>query len=300
MNSPNRFQRLFMHLQSQPPPPLNSLLTALINLLAESRDHFVLILDDYQVIMEEQVHTTLAYLIGHLPAQLHLILSTRADPPLPLPLLRTRKQALEVRMDQLRCTVEEVKAFFREVMGIQMPEETIQQVTLRTEGWLVGLQLLDLSLPERADPLSLLQEISGDQRYILDYLTEEVLQRQPQEVQTFLLSTCILEQLNASLCDAVLQQTGSQQLLRQLERANLFVVSLDSKREWYRYHALFAQALRYRLEQTQDDLVCPLHYRASLWYAKHNQTTQAILYALRAKEWVWVPDLFERTPSLLS
>jgi len=283
-----------MHLQSQPPPPLNSLLTALINLLAESRDHFVLILDDYQVIMEEQVHTTLAYLIGHLPAQLHLILSTRADPPLPLPLLRTRKQALEVRMDQLRCTVEEVKAFFREVMGIQMPEETIQQVTLRTEGWLVGLQLLGLSLPERADPLTLLQEISGDQRYILDYLTQEVLERQSQEVQTFLLSTCILGRLTASLCDAVMQQGGSQRMLQRLEQANLFVVSLDSKRQWYRYHALFAEALQHQLKQTQDDFMLILHHRASLWYAEHDQTTEAILHAFKAHQWQWAADLIER------
>ncbi|HWS84597.1 MAG TPA: AAA family ATPase, partial [Ktedonobacteraceae bacterium] len=298
MHSPERFQPLLIDLQSQPPPPLKSLLTALINLVAEGTDHFVLILDDYQVIREEQVHTTLAYLIEHLPAQLHLILSTRADPPLPLPLLRTHQQALEVRTDQLRCTAEEVKAFFREVMDIQMPEETIQQVTLRTEGWLVGLHLLGLSLRQSANPATLLQEVSGEQCYILDYLTEVVLGRQPQEVQTFLLSTSILEQLSASLCNAVMQQTNSQEMLRQLEQANLFVVSLDSKRQWYRYHALFAEALRYRLEQMQPDLVPSLHHRASLWYAEHDQITQAILYAFNAQEWQWAADLIERLPLL--
>ena len=140
----------------------------------------------------------------------------------------------------------------------------------------------------------MLEEVSGDQRYILDYLTEEVLRRQPQDVQTFLLSTCILERLNASLCDAVMEQTGSQQMLQRLEQANLFVVSLDSKRQWYRYHALFAEALRYQLKQTQADLVLILHHRASLWYAQHDQTTQAILHAFRARQWQWAADLIER------
>src|SRR5262249_24319549 len=153
------------------------------------------------------------------------------------------------------------------------------------------LRLLGLSLPEQADPLTLLEQASGDQRYILDYLTEEVLGRQPQEVQRFLLCTCILEQLTASLCNGVMGQTDSQQMLQRLEQANLFVVSLDSKRECYRYHALFAQALCYRLEQTHADLLPSLHQRASLWYAQHGQTTQAILHAFDAREWAWAADL---------
>ncbi len=294
MQQPDRFTALLTQLQSPQAPPIKYVLAVLINLLAEGTDHFVLILDDYQMITEEQVHTTLAYLIEHLPPQLCVIVATRADPPLPLPLLRAKQQALEVRTDQLRCTLEETRAFFDEVMGIHLPDETIQQVRSRTEGWLVGLQLLGLSLPEHADPLSLLEDASGDQRYILDYLTEEVLQRQPQEVQTFLLSTCILERLTASLCDAVIQKSGSQQQLRWLEQANLFVVSLDSKRQWYRYHALFAEALRYRLERTQSDLLPVLHHRASLWYAQHDQNTQAILHGFNAREWHWAADLIER------
>jgi len=179
-------------------------------------------------------------------------------------------------------------------MHIHLPHETIQEATARTEGWLVSLRLLGLSLPERADPLTILQQISGKQRYILDYLTEVVLQRQPQDVQTFLLSTCILEHLTASLCDAVMQQTGSQQMLQQLEQANVFVVSLDSNRQWYRYHALFAEALYHQLKQTHADLIPLLHSRASLWYAQHDQTTEAILHALKAKEWQWAADLIER------
>src|SRR5262249_31193941 len=150
----------------------------------------------------------------------------------------------------------------------------------------------------QADPAALLQELGGDQRYILDYLTQQVLRRQPQDVQTFLLSTCILERLTASLCDAVMEQTGSQQMLERREQANLFFGCLDTKRQWYRYHALFAEALHYRLQDTHADLVPLLHHRASLWYAKHDQSTQAILHAFSAKEWQWVADLIERLPLL--
>ena len=296
MQGPHRFKSLLMHLQSQPPPPLKPLLTGLVNLLAESQDHFVLILDDYQWITEEQVHTSLSYLIEHLPPQLHIIIATRADPPLPLSMQRARQHMLEIRTEQLRCTAEETNAFFDEVMHLHLPDQTIQEATARTEGWLVGLHLLGLSLPERADPLTILQQISGDQRYILDYLTQEVLQRQPQEIQAFLLSTCILERLNASLCDAIMQQTDSQQLLQQLERANVFVTCLDSRRQWYRYHAIFAEALQHQLKQTHADLVPLLHHRASLWYAQYNQTTEAILHAFKAKEWQRATDLIEGIP----
>ncbi len=292
---PERFTSLLTRLQSSQSPPLNTLLAELINLLVEGTDDFLLILDDYHLITEQQVHTALAYLIEHLPPQLRIIMATRVDPPLPLALLRAREQALEVRTDQLRCTPEETKAFLYEVMDIHLSDETVQEVTARTEGWLVGLQLLGLSLPDHVNPANLLKEISGDQRYILDYLTEEVLRRQPQEVQTFLLCTSILdEQFSASLCDAVMERTGSQQMLRQIERANLFAVSLDSKRQWHRYHALFAQALRCQLEQRHADLVPLLHHRASIWYAEQHWTTPAVLHALHAQAWQWAADLIEQ------
>lgn len=290
---PEHFTSLLTQLQSPQGLSLKHILTGLINLLVESWERFVLILDDYQVITNQQVHSSLSYLIEHLPTQLSIILATRADPPLSLPQLRARQQILEVRTDQLRCTAEETKVFLHEVMDIQLSDETIQQVTVRTEGWLVGLQLLGLSLAKQTNTDTLL-EISGDQRYILDYLTEIVLQQQPHEIQTFLLSTCILERLTGSLCDAVMQQTGSLALLKQIEQANLFLVSLDSKREWYRYHALFAEALRYRLEQANSDLVLTLHHRASLWYAQHDQTTQAIMHAFCAQQWQWAADLIEQ------
>jgi LuxR family maltose regulon positive regulatory protein len=276
-------------------------LTALINTVQDSAEHLVLILDDYHVITEQQVYASILYLIEHLPPHFHLILSTRVDPPLPLSRLRLRRQLLEVRTNQLRCTTEETKAFLHQAMGIALPDETIQEVTTRTEGWLVGLQLLALSLQECPDPTTLLEEISGNQRYILDYLTQEVLRQQPQEVQTFLLSTCLLEQLTASLCDAVMEHSGGQQMLEQLERANLFLTSLDTKQQWYRYHALFAEALSSQLERMHADLVPMLHARASRWYALHHQTTPAILHAFKAHEWQWAADLIEQAyPPLVS
>ncbi len=291
---PELFTPLLKYLQSPPAPPLMHMLTLLINLLAESTDDFVLILDDYHVITEPQIHTSLSYLVEHLPSQMHILLATRIDPPLPLSLWQARRQMLELRTDQLRCTAQETRTFFKKVKGIRFSDEMIQTMTDRTEGWLVGLQLLALSLQEHDDPTRLLDEASGDQRYILDYLTEEVLRQQPQEVQTFLLSTCILERLSAALCDAVTEQPGSQQMLQRLKQANLFVVSLDSKQQWYRYHPLFAQALHYQLEQTDEDLVLTLHHRASMWYAQHDQSTEAILHALHAHQWEWAADLIER------
>jgi LuxR family maltose regulon positive regulatory protein len=290
------FTPLLKYLQSPQTPPLKHVLTGLINLLMDRPEHFVLILDDYHRITEPQVHDTLRYLVEHLPHQLHIILATRTDPPLSLSLLQTREQVLQIRTNQLACTVKETKAFLQEVTGIQLPDQTIQEITTRTEGWLVGLQLLGLSLSGCHNPAIILDELSGDQRYIQDFLIEEVLQRQSQEMQTFLLSTCILERFTASLCDAVMQQADSQRMLEQLERANLFVVPLDNKRQWYRYHALFAEALRYRLEHTHPDLAPTLHHRASLWYAEHKQTTQAILHAFSACQWQWAADLIEPLP----
>src|SRR5437660_12671647 len=185
MQQPDCFTPLLMRLQSPEAPSLKQVLVMLINLLAEGTDHFLLILDDYQMITEEEVHTTLLYLIEHLPPQLRIVLSTRADPPLPLPLQRAHHQMQEVRTEQLRCTVEETAAFFKEIMGIQLPDETTQEITARMEGWLVGLHLLGLSLPERANLLTVIKLATGDQHYILDFLTQEGLQRQSNDVHAY-------------------------------------------------------------------------------------------------------------------
>jgi LuxR family transcriptional regulator, maltose regulon positive regulatory protein len=230
-----------------------------------------LILDDYHLLTAQAIHTSLTFLLEHLPPQLHLLLATRADPPLPLSLLRARGHLLELRTDDLRCQPDEAMAFLEQTVTIPLPEDVVEQAASRTEGWLAGLQLVALSLQGRSSPGALLEEVeevSGSQRYIFDYLMEEVFECQSAAVQTFLLSTSILTQLSAPLCDAVLEQSGSQQVLEQLERANLFLVSLDGQRQWYRYHALFAEALRHHLEETQPTLVPGLHSRASQWYAR--------------------------------
>ena len=295
-----KFGPLLKNLCVQQVPLFKSIITNLINLLTNSDHHFLLVLDDYHLITEKEVHSTLSYLLDHIPPRLHIILATRTDPPLPLAQLRARRRVLEIHTEQLRCTVEETNAFFKEMVGTEFANETVQEVRKRTDGWLAGLHLLALSLrhqvglPTTIDPATLLGEISGDQRYILDFLIQEVLQRQSQEIQTFLLSTCILERFTVSLCDAVVQHGNSQQMLEQLEKANLFVISLDSKRQWYRYHHLFAEALRSHLERTQSDLALVLHRRASLWYTEHGQTTEAILHAFQAREWGWTADLIER------
>lgn len=284
----------YLQTQQAQKPPLRYILQALINTLASSTGQFLIIFDDYHLITEPEIHRSLTYLVEHLPPQLHIILATRADPPLPLSLLRSHGELLEVRTNQLRCEPEEVSAFFKEVMDISLPEYIIQEATARTEGWLVGLQLFGLSLQGHIDPADLLREVNGSSRYILDYLTEEVLRRQPPTVQTFLLRTSILERLSTSLCDAVLEQTDSQKMLEFLERANVFVEPLDGQRRWYRYHALFAEALRVRLEQTEGQTMSILHQRASLWYKGQGYLPEAIRHAISACDWPLAVDLIEQ------
>lgn len=259
------FAPLLTYLQTPQAPsvPIRSVLQTLINTLVGRNERFLLIFDDYHVISEAKVHQSLIYFWEHLPPQVQIMIATRADPPLLLSLLRARGEVLEIRTNQLRCTREESTAFLEEVMDIHLPIEISQEVNVRTEGWLVGLQLLGLSLQGHSDPAHLLDEVSGSQRYILDYLIEEILRRQPLLVQTFLLHTCILERLSAPLCDEVLAQTGSQEFEKFLECYNVFVVPLDGQRHWYRYHTLFAEALRSRLEQTEGEAVSALHLSAN-------------------------------------
>lgn len=285
---------LLTYLQAQPAPkPLRYVLQALINNLANKTEQFFLILDDYHIITHPEIHTSLNYLVEHLPPQLHIMLATRADPPLSLSLLRARGEMLEVRTNHLRCTPEEVMAFFKVVMGIQLPGNIVQKVTTRTEGWLVGLQLLGLSLQGDTASDDLLNEVRGSQRYILDYLIEEVLRRQPPSVQTFLLRTSILERFSASLCDAALEQSGSQEVIEFLEHSNVFVVPLDGQRHWYRYHALFADALRTQLEKIEGEAVTDLHTRASYWFARQRYLNEAIRHAMSARNWPLAADLIE-------
>jgi LuxR family maltose regulon positive regulatory protein len=274
-------------------PALEEIVAILINALSQALNQYVLILDDYHLADEQPIHTSLNYLLEHQPPQFHLILLTRIDPPLNLSRLRGRGQLMEIRTEQLRCTPEEAAAFLKEIMGIELVPEVLREMTTRTEGWLVGLQLLGLSLQTHPNPSDLLPHLDGSQRYLLDYLTEEVLRQQSAAVQRFLLRTSVLERLNASLCDAVVEYPGSQHMLEYLERANLFVVPLGEQRRWYRYHALFADALRVRLEQEEEDTLPALHLRASQWYASRELFLEAIHHALQAHAWQRAAELIE-------
>ncbi len=247
----------------QPASPEAVLAVLANDLVDREGGDFVLILDDYHTITADPIHRGMAFLLEHLLLQMHLLLVTRADPSLPLARLRAQGQLFEVRAADLRFGTAEANTFLQTVMGLDLPPEAIATLESRTEGWIAGLQLAALSLQGRTDISGFLAAFSGSHRYVLDYLSEEVLTRQPAPVQAFLLHTCILERLSGPLCDAVTEQEGSQATLEALERANLFVVPLDDERGWYRYHHLFAQALRRHLQQREPMLLSELHRRAS-------------------------------------
>jgi LuxR family maltose regulon positive regulatory protein len=273
-------------LHTQRPPPPEAVLAVLTNDLAErGGGDVVLVLDDYHVITAELIQQGMRYLVEHLPPHLHLVLATRADPPFPLARLRAQGQLCEMRIADLRFADAEARTFLQAVMGLNLEAEAIAILESRTEGWIAGLQLAALSLHGRADVAAFLAAFTGSHRYVLDYLSEEVLARQDASVQQFLLHTSILERLSEPLCDAVTQQEGSQAMLEGLERANLFVVALDDERGWYRYHHLFAEVLRRHLQQREPTLVPELHQRASVWYEQHELPIEAVQHALA------VPDV---------
>jgi LuxR family maltose regulon positive regulatory protein len=357
-------------LQSPRPLPMEKLLTALINQISAIPDRFVLVLDDYHLITAQPIHDALAFLLDHLPDNMHLVIATRADPPLPIARLRGRGQMTELRQADLRFTPAEAAQLLNQVMGLDLSVDAIAALNSRTEGWIVGLQLAALSMRGREDLASFIAAFTGSQHYILDYLAEEVLQRQSQSIQAFLLQTSILNRMSGSLCDAVLgvrdQESGnqgiresgnqemrgagnqaqmrpnppiplppdsllpdslipdplipparaadpgqadslipdsrfpdslipdSQALLDYLEHSNLFIVPLDDRREWYRYHQLFVDFLRASLRQRWPDRVPTLHRRASHWYAQHGQVAEAINHALSAGDFEGATQMVEQ------
>ncbi len=284
---------------SQQLPPMETVLTVWINGLATLSHEVVLILDDYHVITAPAIQRSVTYLLDHLPHQLHLVMATRADPPFPLARLRTRSHLTEIRAADLRFTAEETNAFLTGVLGLHLSDKDIAALEARTEGWIAGLQLAALSMRGRQDMRAFLKAFTGSQRYIIDYLTEEVLGRQPEPVQTFLLQTAILEQLQGSLCEAIMGEHGreasGQAMLEQLEQANLFLVPLDDERRWYRYHQLFAETLRHRLQRKYPTLVSELHRRASAWYEQQGLMHDAIHHALVATDFARAARLVEQT-----
>lgn len=275
----------------QLPAPL-TVATALINSLSQlprvitnerTRD-YVLVLDDYHLIQSASIHNALAFVVDHSPPQFHILLTSRIDPPLPLAMWRARGQMAEVRADDLRFLPDEAQQFLNDTMDLALTSAATAMLEARTEGWAAGLQLAALALRGHPDRNRFLQEFTGGHRYILGYLADEVLARQPEDMQHFLLQTAILERLNGSLCDAVTGEADSYARLETLHRMNLFTIALDEHGEWYRYHHLFRDVLRVRLQHTQPHLLGPLHQRASLWYEAHGLRDEAIEHALDAQD----------------
>jgi LuxR family transcriptional regulator, maltose regulon positive regulatory protein len=284
-------------LTSPQPPSIESVLTTLLNELNAVEKDVVVVLDDYHLIDTPGIHTGMTFLIDHLPPRMHLVIASRIDPPLPLPRLRARGDLLEVRAADLRFSADEATAYLNDVMGLHLRTSDVAALEERTEGWIAALQLAALSMQGRDDAAGFIAEFAGDDRYVVDYLVEEVLKRESEVVRAFLVRTSILDRLSAPLCEAVTaERSGSAKaMLEALVRRNLFVVALDDKRRWYRYHHLFAEVLRTHLMDEQPDLVPTLHSRASAWYADNGQPSDAIRHALAAGAFVTAADLVERS-----
>jgi ATP-dependent transcriptional regulator len=279
-------------LQEPKPPPIETVLATLLNQLSGVPNEIVLVLDDYHEVDTHDIQGGMAFLLEHLPHQLHLVVTTRADPALPLARLRARGELVEIRAADLRFTPDEAAAYLNEVMGLDLAARDVAALEGRTEGWIAALQLAALSMQGRDDVAGFIAGFSGDDRYIVDYLVEEVLHRQPDHVRSFLLQTSILGLLSGPLCDAVTGQDGGKAMLEALDRANLFLVPLDDRRRWYRYHQLFADVLRARLLDEQPGWVPDLHRRASDWYEHNGDRSEAIRHALAGED-------FDRAASLV-
>jgi LuxR family transcriptional regulator, maltose regulon positive regulatory protein len=280
---------------SQSQPPTDALLTTLLNELAIIPDRFILVLDDYHTLDCKPIDAALTFLLDHLPPQLQLIITTREDPQLPLARLRARSQLTELRAADLRFTPAEAAEFLNHAMGLGLSPDDIAALESRTEGWIAGLQLAALSMQGRSDAASFIGSFTGTHHFVLDYLLEEVLHQQSEDIQTFLLRTSILDRLCGPLCETMLlTPAGSgQDTLEYLERANLFIVPLDNKRQWYRYHRLFADLLRQRLQQATSG-VAEYHLRASQWYEANSYMAEAFHHAIAAKDHARAADVAER------
>jgi LuxR family maltose regulon positive regulatory protein len=291
-------------------PPIEGLMKVLINDAAQIAVPFVLVLDDYHVLKSERVHEAMTFLLDHLPPQMHLIVISRADPPLPVARLRGQGQLVELRQNDLRFSATEAADFLNQVMKLGLSEEDITRLNKRTEGWVAGLQMAAVSIQEREESSNFIQEFTGSNRYILDYLLEEVLSRQPQSIQIFLSKTAVLHRFTAPLCQFLLDDDGlqvasdvlstsstpnAQEILEQLDAANLFVVRLDDQRRWYRYHRLFADLLRQRLQQAHPARVPLLHRRACQWFREQNLLSEAFDHALAGRDYATAVELVEQT-----
>jgi LuxR family transcriptional regulator, maltose regulon positive regulatory protein len=290
---PGACQPILNALQSPQPPPVEWLLTTIINSISGHDSDFALVLDDYHNIESTAIHEAVSYLIEHLPPQVHLIIASRIDPPLPLARWRVKGDFTEIRASDLRFTPDEAAEFLNQVMNLNLSTEDIAALENRTEGWIAGLQLAAIAMQGYRDTTSFIKSFTGSHHFVLDYLLEEVLQKQSKSVQTFLLRTSILNRLCGPLCDAVLldPSVSGQETLEYLEHANLFIVPLDDERRWYRYHHLFADLLRQRLHQSiasstrnGEMVVAELHNRASQWYEDNGLEIESFQHAAAAND----------------
>jgi LuxR family maltose regulon positive regulatory protein len=282
-----RLPRSLRARQSRPSPEL-------INEIDRASSSTILILDDFQRIEGAAVRDVVSYLLEHQPSTLHVVIASRSDPLLPLARLRGKGELAELRAADLRFTPEEAATFLNQMMGLGLSAVDIDALESRTEGWIAGLQLAALSMREHSDVTGFIEAFTGSNRFVIDYLGEEVLQRQPEDVRSFLLRTAFLERMCASLCDALTGRTDSDEMLDALERDNLFLVPLDDERHWYRYHHLFADVLRARSLREDRDRVDDLHRLASAWHEVHDLPAEAIGYALSARDFLRAAHLIER------
>jgi LuxR family maltose regulon positive regulatory protein len=284
-------------LHAREAPPLSTILVALLNEIVQLDREVILILDDFHLISEQAIHEGLSFALDHLPANLHLILATRTDPLLPLSRLRARGQLLEIRSSDLRFTQEESTTFLLHHMGLPLSQEDVTTLHSRTEGWIAGLHLAALSLRKQQDLSRWVSDFAGSHRYLLDYVQQDILARLPVPLQHFLLQTSLVTRMNAALCQAITagsSQKESQQMLEEVEQANLFVVPLDEQRQWYRYHDLFREALRTQLHASRPELVPLLHRRAARWYETQGEWREAITHALAAPDYPLSASLMEQ------
>lgn len=283
-------------LQSPQPQPAKAMAMAVVNDLTALSSPCLLVLDDYHVIDSTEIDLALAFLLDHMPPNFHLVITSRTDPGFPLSRLRARYQLTELRADDLRFSEGETAVFLQTIMGISLTSNQISALETRTEGWIAGLQMAALSMQNRDDVAEFIDNFTGSNRFIMDYLLEEVLNQQSVEMQEFLLQTAVLSQLCAELCGAVVGKGSpitAQQILAKLEQQNIFLIPLDDDRHWYRYHHLFADLLRQQLRHTHPEQIPMLHSRASVWYDQNGFTEQAIEHALRAEDFERVASLAE-------
>jgi LuxR family maltose regulon positive regulatory protein len=274
-------------LQSAQPSPTESVLDTLLNDIAATSNDVILVLDDYHLVDSKAIDQALAFLLDHLPAQMHVVMTTREDPNLPLARLRARNQLTQLRAIDLRFTSSEAAEFLNQVMGLNLSAEDIGALETRTEGWIAGLQLAALSMQEQKETSNFIKSFTGNHQFVLDYLLEEVLQRQPKSIQSFLLRTSILNRISGSLCDVVLDVASgsSQQTLEYLDHSNLFIIPLDDERHWYRYHHLFRDLLRQRLgHELRSEEISKHHLCASEWYERNGDGPEAFHHAIAARD----------------